>query len=150
MPANKNAVTRYYILDKLLAKHGRELTCMVQLEVPREELKRYSIWNLIQQVEANERYRVSVRDCSMGKGYPVSMVIITDIQNGTFGAKIGCHPSFAISVERTLTEALQGKRVQIFTAMNAIGTPGQVESCLFSTEISDSPERIQALKRLIV
>ncbi len=30
------------------------------------------------------------------------------------------------------------------------GTPGQVESCLFSTEISDSPERIQALKRLIV
>ena len=27
-------------LDRLLAKHGRELTCMVQLEVPREELIR--------------------------------------------------------------------------------------------------------------
>ena len=27
-------------LDRLLAKHGRELTCMVQLEVPEEELMR--------------------------------------------------------------------------------------------------------------
>ncbi|MCR4659039.1 MAG: adenylate kinase [Bacteroidales bacterium] len=27
-------------LDKLLAKHGRSITCMVQLEVPREELVR--------------------------------------------------------------------------------------------------------------
>ena len=27
-------------LDQLLAKHGRELTCMVQLDVPREELIR--------------------------------------------------------------------------------------------------------------
>lgn len=30
------------------------------------------------------------------------------------------------------------------------GTPGQVEACFFSTEISDGPERIEALKRLIV
>lgn len=27
-------------LDKLLAKHGRELTCMIELDVPREELIR--------------------------------------------------------------------------------------------------------------
>ena len=33
-------VSQAETLDKLLAKHGRELTCMVQLEVPREELIR--------------------------------------------------------------------------------------------------------------
>ncbi len=97
-------------------------------EVPRGELQKYSLWNLIEQVEADGRYRVSVRDCSMGKGYPVSMVIITDIQNGTFGAKIGCHPSFAISVERTLTEALQGRRMEQFAAMNHVGGQTELQS----------------------
>jgi ribosomal protein S12 methylthiotransferase accessory factor len=58
----------------------------------------------------------------------VSAVVIADRENGTFGVKFGCHPSFPISVERTLTEALQGKRVQMFTVMNAIGTPKQVDN----------------------
>ena len=31
-------VAQAEVLDKLLAKHGRSLTCMVRLEVPREEL----------------------------------------------------------------------------------------------------------------
>ena len=33
-------VSQAETLDRLLAKHGRSLTCMVQLEVPREELIR--------------------------------------------------------------------------------------------------------------
>ena len=33
-------VAQAEILDKLLAKHGRKLTCMVSLDVPREELIR--------------------------------------------------------------------------------------------------------------
>ena len=33
-------VSQAETLDRLLAKHGRELTCMVQLDVPREELIR--------------------------------------------------------------------------------------------------------------
>ena len=33
-------VAQAEVLDKLLAKHGRELTCMVQLEVPKDELMR--------------------------------------------------------------------------------------------------------------
>jgi len=31
-------VAQAEVLDKLLAKHGRSLTCMVRLDVPREEL----------------------------------------------------------------------------------------------------------------
>jgi adenylate kinase len=33
-------VAQAEVLDKLLAKYGRELTCMVQLEVPKDELMR--------------------------------------------------------------------------------------------------------------
>ena len=96
-------------------------------EIPREVLKKYSTWALIEQIEASGRYHVSVRDCSLGDGYPVSCVIITDRQNGTFGMKPGCHPSFAIAVERTLTEAFQGKKVSAFSASNYSGTRAELE-----------------------
>ena len=97
-------------------------------EVPREVLSQYSIYKLIEEVEASGRYRVSVRDCSLGKGFPVSMVIVTDLERGTFGAKPGCHPSFAISVERTLTEALQGRRMEVFAGMNHIASPQELQN----------------------
>ena len=36
----ESSEVRQQVLDKLLAKNGRELTCMVQLEVPKDELVR--------------------------------------------------------------------------------------------------------------
>ena len=96
-------------------------------EIPRDVLKKYSTWDLIEQIEASGRYHVSVRDCSLGEGYPVSCVIITDRLNGTFGMKPGCHPSFAVAVERTLTEAFQGKKVSMFTSSNYSGTRAELE-----------------------
>jgi len=35
-------------------------------EIPREELMDYSLWPLICQIEAAGRYKVSIRDCSLG------------------------------------------------------------------------------------
>lgn len=95
-------------------------------EIPAEELKEYSLWPLITQIEASGRYRVSVRDCSLGEGLPVTAVIIADREKNSFGIKFGCHPSFPVSVERTLTEAFQGKRLEFFTSLNAIGSDNQV------------------------
>ena len=95
-------------------------------EIPREVLKKYSTWDLIEQIEASGRYAVSVRDCSLGEGYPVSCVIITDLLSGTFGMKPGCHPSFAIAVERTLTEAFQGKKLSMFASSNHVGTHAEL------------------------
>ena len=96
-------------------------------EVPREVLQQYSIYKLIEDVEKTGRFRVSVRDCSLGKGFPVSMVIVADLERGTFGAKPGCHPSFAISVERTLTEALQGRKMEVFAGMNHVASPEELQ-----------------------
>ena len=91
-------------------------------EIPRDVLRQYSTWDLIEKIEADGRYRVSVRDGSLGRGFPVACVIITDRKNGTFGMRPGCHPSFAIAVERTLTEAFQGKNLSLFTSSNHTGT----------------------------
>lgn len=97
-------------------------------EIPREELKKYSTWDLIEQIEASGRYRVSVRDCSLGKGFPVSCVVITDMKKGTFGAKPGCHPSIAVAVERTLTEAFQGRNLENFSSGSTIADISEVRA----------------------
>ena len=89
-------------------------------EIPIEELQQYSLWQLILEIEAKGQYKVSIRDCSLGEDLPVAAVVITDMKKGTFGVKFGCHPSFPISVERTLTEALQGKNLEVFTSTNAL------------------------------
>lgn len=91
-------------------------------EIPPEELKKFSIWNLIEEIEASGRFHVSIRDCSLGKGLPVAAAVISDRLRGTFGVKLGSHPSIAVSVERTLTEALQGKNIEFMTGCCDIGT----------------------------
>ena len=81
----------------------------VRPEIPDEALKPYSVWNLIKEIRAEGRYSVTAYDCSLGKGFPVAATCITDLQRGTFCLKLGSHPSFAVSVERTLTEIFQGR-----------------------------------------
>ena len=89
-------------------------------EIPRDVLKKYSTWDLIEQIEASGRYHVSVRDCSLGEGYPVSCVIITDRLNGTFGMKPGCHPSFAVAVIVTVPALIPAVTVAVPSPLSVI------------------------------
>ena len=97
-------------------------------EIPDEELRGYSFYHLIEQVREESHYRVTVLDCSLGKGYPVAGLCIADTDTGTFGIKLGAHPSFAVAVERTLTEALQGKNMEVFTRFCRLGTADEAKS----------------------
>lgn len=95
--------------------------------VPREYLKVIPSLNaLIEKIEQDSKYRVVVKDCSLGKGFPVVAIVIINQQTGTFGVKFASHPSFSVALERTLTEAFQGKRLEQFTAANTIGNEKQV------------------------
>ena len=77
-------------------------------EIPDEALRQFSFWNVIEQIRAGKRFAVTVMDCSLGKGLPVAGVRITDLEKGRFSLKLGSHPSFAVAVERALTESFQG------------------------------------------
>ena len=90
--------------------------------IPRQELEKYAFYQLIEQIEATGRYEVTLYDCSLGKGFPVAGCCIADLVDGTFGVKLGAHPSLAVSVERTLTEAFQGRNIEAFTHINMIGS----------------------------
>jgi len=109
-------------LCELLERYANRkvINGLVPPEIPREYLARFQTARLIDEIERGGRYRVSVRDCSLGRGFPVLATIIVDRERGRFGVKFAAHPSFEVCLERTLTEALQGKRLEAFASMNWI------------------------------
>ena len=91
--------------------------------IPDKYLQPYSLWNLVEQIRGKGKYDVAFYDCSLGKGYPVVACIICDKKSGLFGMRLGSHPSFAVAVERTLTEALQGRaKIDSFVSMCRAGS----------------------------
>lgn len=100
-------------------------TCPV---IPREELDAWSVGELIRRIERSGRYRVRVMDGSLGRGYPVAITAITDLRRGSFGVNCGAHPSMAVAVERTLTEAFQGRTIELFTGINQLAPADEAAS----------------------
>ncbi len=94
-------------------------------EIPDEALEQYSFYPLIRELRSKKQYRVSLLDCSLGKGWPVVALCIRNLERGTFGLRFGAHPSFPVAVERTLTEAAQGHSLDRFSGFCRIG--GQEE-----------------------
>lgn len=96
--------------------------------VPRSFLQQIpSLYRIISEIEKNEEYEVVVKDCSLGRGFPVVAIIIINKKKGTFGVKFASHPSFQVALERTLTEAFQGKKLEQFTIANSIGFEKQIQ-----------------------
>lgn len=90
--------------------------------IPDSYLMSYpGLYKIIQGIQQSGRYQVVVKDCSLGQKYPVVGTMIIDTQRGTFGLKLGVHPSFPIALERTITEAFQGQNIESFTQSCSIG-----------------------------
>jgi len=69
-------------------------------------------------VEARQKLRdlgieVSIRDASLGGRYPVMNVTLFDQDSGGCFASFGAHPIFEVALERTLTESLQGRSLDL-------------------------------------
>ena len=110
-------------LSEVFERHVNH--CVMQGEItlppiPREHLAQWNVSDIIARIEESGRYRVHVYDGSMGRGYPVAMSMIVDRVDATCGIKFGSHPSLPVAVERTLTEAFQGRNIEKFTHINAL------------------------------
>lgn len=80
--------------------------------VPREYLQTLTeSWGMIKRIEERGGYRITVKDCSLGQGYPVVAVVAIDPASQKYFVKFGSHLDFAIALERCLTELLQGRHV---------------------------------------
>ncbi len=99
-----------YVNKKLIADRITPPT------IPDEYLMNFPhLYRIIKNIQQSGRYKVIVKDCSLGKNYPVVGTIMIDTYKGTFGMKLGVHPTFQIALERTFTEAFQGVNIENFT-----------------------------------
>lgn len=61
-------------------------------------------------------FDVSVKDCSLGKGFPMLAVVVVDRATHQYRVHVGACPVFEIALERCLTEMFQNRYVsQVFT-----------------------------------
>ncbi|SIN91496.1 ribosomal protein S12 methylthiotransferase accessory factor [Sulfurivirga caldicuralii] len=58
----------------------------------------------------SEGISLSIRDASLEMGYPVVAIILYAREQGRAFVSFGAHPIFEVALERTLTEAFQGRR----------------------------------------
>lgn len=79
--------------------------------IPQEVLNRYpKVVEAIKELEAHG-YPIICKDASLGGRYPVINVTLLNPMEGTAFASFGAHPKFQVALERTLTELLQGRRL---------------------------------------
>lgn len=79
--------------------------------IPQEVLKRYpKVMEAIAELEANG-FPIICKDASLGGKFPVINVTLLNPTEGTAFASFGAHPKFEVALERTLTELLQGRRL---------------------------------------
>ncbi len=89
-------------------------------DVPQAVLAKYpSILAGIQGLE-EQGFPVLVKDASLGGAYPVMCVTLMNPRTGGVFASFGAHPSFAVALERSLTELLQGRS---FEGLNDLPQP---------------------------
>ncbi|MBQ7429496.1 MAG: YcaO-like family protein [Butyrivibrio sp.] len=89
--------------------------------IPDEDIKKYPyIWEMYKSLKENKNLDVALKDCSLGGKYPVVALLVIQKNAGTYGVKLGCHPIISIAMERTLTEATQGQKIQSYSSMSTI------------------------------
>ncbi|WP_418139289.1 30S ribosomal protein S12 methylthiotransferase accessory factor YcaO [Oceanimonas smirnovii] len=80
--------------------------------IPDEVMARYPhIQESIATLEA-EGFPIFAYDASLGGRYPVICVVLFNPANSTCFASFGAHPRFAVALERTVTELLQGRSLK--------------------------------------
>lgn len=81
-------------------------------QIPKQVLDQYpSVQASIAKLE-EEGFPIYAFDASLGGQYPVICVVLLNPNNGTCFASFGAHPNFAVALERTVTELLQGRSLK--------------------------------------
>ena len=65
-------------------------------------------------------YVVEVLDASLGGKFPVTAISLINPENGTLFVSFGAHPILEVSLERTMTELMQGRTLE---ELDAFETP---------------------------
>lgn len=83
-------------------------------DVPYAHLQKYPRLCGILDTLAKQKLSIQVKDASLGGQFPVICVLVADPDSGGVFAAFGANCRFAVAVERTLTELLQGRGLEQF------------------------------------
>ena len=80
-------------------------------EFPKEVLSNFS--KIAEDIKSLEErgFKIKVYDSSLGGIYPVTAIAFINPKNNTLFLSFGSHPILEVSIERTLTELLQGREI---------------------------------------
>lgn len=85
-------------------------------DIPRDYIRRFKrIDSILSLLETEDGYRFILKDASSVENFPAAVFIAVNMRKGTFGLKIGAHPQYVIAIERSMTEAFQGKGLEEFS-----------------------------------
>lgn len=98
---------RYHKLK--IIKEGTSLP-----DIPENVLKKFPVVYKIIESIRNKGLNVFVKDCSLGKRFPVVCVYYIDKKTGRYHTHFGAYPILEIALERTLTETFQGRKIETF------------------------------------
>lgn len=62
----------------------------------------------------NKGFAIEVLDASLGGKFPVTAISLINPKNGTLFVSFGSHPILQVSLERTMTELMQGRDIDNF------------------------------------
>lgn len=109
---NNSAEARSQALAEICERHVKQrILCeAISLpQIPDAVIRQHPlVANALHQLE-QQGYPCLALDASLGGVFPVVCVVLFNRDNGTSFASFGAHPNFAIALERTVTELLQGR-----------------------------------------
>ena len=90
-------------------------------DIPFDTIKKYPwVCKIYEKLCALPDCECRMKDCSLGGEYPVVAFVMAEKDTGHFGVKFGSHPDIGIAMERTLTEAFQGRTEKQFSHTSGI------------------------------
>jgi ribosomal protein S12 methylthiotransferase accessory factor len=111
---NTRAECRAQALSEILERHVKNKIIAGGIclpDVPKAVLERYpNIQKCISELEEHG-FPIMIKDASLGGEFPVTCVLLINPENGGCYASFGASCRFEVALERTVTELLQGRKL---------------------------------------
>ncbi len=102
-----------YVKNRIIAE------CISLPDIPDNIIKMYPKAHAAKVELEQEGFIIEVKDASLGGQYPVMSVTMIEPESGRCLVSFGAHPSFEVALDRTITELLQGRRLDSLDGFQA-------------------------------
>lgn len=75
--------------------------------IPMSAFSDYPVYRILEKLLADNKYKLIIKDCSLGKGLPVLGVLVIDEKKGMYNFNLGSALNPGVALERCLTELYQ-------------------------------------------